>query len=115
MHKIAQKSWSEEIFRAYDIRGLYPTEINEDAVYKIARAFARYLRIGNAEGGILKVVISTDARASSPALKEAFLDGLLDEGAEIIDAGLTTTPMHYFIVNTHNIIKKEKTNVPIST
>ena len=100
MHKIAQKSWSEEIFRAYDIRGLYPTEINEDAVYKIARAFARYLRIGNAEGGILKVVISTDARASSPALKEAFLDGLLDEGAEIIDAGLTTTPMHYFIVNT---------------
>ena len=99
MHKIAQKSWSGEIFRAYDIRGKYPEEINEDAMYKIARAFARYLRLSNADGKILKIVVSSDARTSSPALKEAFLDGLLDEGAEIIDAGLTTTPMHYFILN----------------
>ena len=93
MHKIAQKRWSEGIFRAYDIRGKYPEEINEDAAYKIARAFARYLRLSNADGKILKIVVSSDARTSSPALKEAFLDGLLDEGAEIIDAGLTTTPM----------------------
>ena len=99
MHKIAQKSWSEGIFRAYDIRGRYPEEINEDSAYKIARAFARYLKLSNMEGRILKVVISADARESSPALKEAFLEGLSDEGAEIIDAGITTTPMHYFIVN----------------
>src|SRR3989344_939315 len=103
MHKIAQKSWSEGIFRAYDIRGKYPEEINEDAAYKIARAFARYLKLGvrsgELEGAPLKIVVSADARVSSPALKEAFLDGLLDEGVEIIDAGLTTTPMHYFIVN----------------
>lgn len=99
MHKIAQKSWSEGIFRAYDIRGKYPEEINEDAAYKIARAFVRYLRLSNAEGRVLKIVTSADARVSSPSLKEAFLDGLLDEGVEIIDAGLTTTPMHYFIVN----------------
>src|SRR3989338_2174727 len=99
MHKIAQKSWSGGIFRAYDIRGKYPDEINEDACYKIARAFARYLRLSNAEGGALKIVVSADARKSSPALKEAFLNGLLDEGVEIIDAGLTTTPMHYFILN----------------
>ncbi len=99
MHKIAQKRWSEGIFRAYDIRGIYPTEINEDAAYKIARAFARYLRLGTAEKANLKIVVSADARESSPALKEAFSDGLLDEGAEIIDAGLTTTPMHYFILN----------------
>ena len=101
MHKIAQKGWSENIFKAYDIRGKYPEEFNEDAAYKIARAFARYLRLVRrslGEGG-LEIVVSSDARASSPALKEAFLDGLLDEGAEIIDAGLTTTPMHYFIVN----------------
>ena len=99
MHKIAQKSWSEGIFRAYDIRGKYPDEINEDAAYKIARAFARYLKLGVKEKESLKIVVSADARESSPALKEAFLDGLLDEGAEIIDAGLTMTPMHYFIVN----------------
>ena len=105
MHKIAQKSWSEGIFKAYDIRGRYPEEINEDAAYKIARAFARYLKLEvrswklEVEKGKLKIVVSSDARTSSPALKEAFLDGLLDEGVEIIDAGLTTTPMHYFIVN----------------
>ncbi|OGF61412.1 hypothetical protein A2662_04135 [Candidatus Giovannonibacteria bacterium RIFCSPHIGHO2_01_FULL_45_33] len=109
MHKIAGKSWSEKIFKAYDIRGAYPAEINEDAVYKIARAFVRYLRLGSlarrsfseggAEGRSLKIVVSSDARPSSPALKEAFMDGLIDEGAEIIDAGLTTTPMHYFTVN----------------
>ncbi len=99
MHKIAQKSWSENIFKAYDIRGKYPEEINEDAAYKIARAFARYLRLSNTEGRVLKIVLSADARLSSPSLKEAFLDGLLDEGAEVVDAGLTTTPMHYFAIN----------------
>lgn len=102
MHKIAQKRWSEWIFRAYDIRGKYPEEINEDAAYKIARAFARYLKIGNTDGRVLKIVISADARVSSPALKEMFIEGLSDEDVEIIDAGLTTTPMHYFIVNKTN-------------
>lgn len=102
MHKIAQKSWSEAIFKAYDIRGRYPEEINEDAAYKIARAFARYVKLGVRSERLdeqLKIVVSADARASSPALKEAFLEGLLDEGAEVVDAGLTTTPMHYFILN----------------
>ena len=106
MHKIAEKKWSEKIFKAYDIRGEYPKEINEDAAYKIARAFARYLALpARMQGGGkenkrgLKIVISADARPSSPSLKEAFVDGLMDEGVEIIDAGLTTTPMHYYTVN----------------
>lgn len=98
MHKIAQKNWSADIFKVYDIRGRYPEEFNEDAAYNIARAFARYLRLG-VRRERLEVVVSSDARKSSPALKEAFSDGLLDEGVEIIDAELTTTPMHYFILN----------------
>ncbi|MBI2020897.1 phosphomannomutase/phosphoglucomutase [Candidatus Giovannonibacteria bacterium] len=99
MHKIAEAKFSVSIFKAYDIRGKYPDEINENAVYKIARAFVRYLRLAKAGGGKIKIILSSDARISSPALKESFLDGLQDEGAEVIDAGLTTTPMHYFIVN----------------
>ncbi len=99
MHKIAQKRWSEKIFRAYDIRGIYPDEINEEAVYRIARAFADYLRIESRSRANLKIIVSSDARTSSPALKEALLDGLMEEGVEVIDAGLTTAPMHYFIVN----------------
>ena len=99
MHKIAEKKWSEKIFRAYDIRGKYPEEINEDAAYKIARAFVRYLKFGGADGKILKIVINSDSRQSSPSLKEAFLDGLMDENVQVIDAGIATTPMHYFVVN----------------
>ncbi|MDO8522933.1 MAG: hypothetical protein Q7S12_01435 [bacterium] len=60
MHKIAEKKWSEKIFGAYDIRGLYPAEINEDAAYKIARAFARYLRFSDADGKVLKIIVSSD-------------------------------------------------------
>lgn len=99
MHKIAEKRWSEGIFKAYDIRGRYPEEINEDAAYRIARAFVRYVRLGVRDERLVKIVVSADARQSSPTLKTAFLEGLADEGVEIIDAGLTTTPMHYFIVN----------------
>ena len=99
MHKIRAANINQTIFKAYDIRGKYPDEINEDAAYRIARAFARYVALSNHEHKTLTIVIGTDARPSSPALKKAFIDGLLHEGANIIDGGLTTTPMHYFAVN----------------
>ncbi len=101
MHKVRGPSFSESIFKAYDIRGMYPDEINEDAAYKIARAFAGYLRIGKQKKDIT-IMVSCDARTSSPALKTAFVEGLVAEGAMVIDAGLTTTPMHYFAVNEAN-------------
>lgn len=102
------------IFRAYDIRGVYPDELDERAAYLIARAFARQVRVmrglaprssdvRRSEVGEKdnqkqsRILVSSDARASSPSLKEAFLRGLLEEGAYVIDAGLTTTPMHTFI------------------
>ena len=103
MHKIAGPKFSEKIFKAYDIRGKYPEEINEDAMYRIARAFAEYLKIG-VRGKKLEIVVSADNRESSPKLKKAFIEGLLREEAEVIDAGITTTPMHYFIVNNRSII-----------
>ena len=101
MHKIAIPKFSESIFKAYDIRGKYPEEINENAAYKIARAFAVYLGLG-ARGKGLDIVVSSDDRPSSPVLKKAFIEGLLDEGVNVIDVEITTTPMHYFIVNKIN-------------
>ena len=101
MHKIVLPKFSENIFRAYDIRGKYPEEINEDAAYKIARSHATYLKLG-IRSEKLEIVVSSDDRSSSPALKKAFIDGLLDEGANVIDVGITTTPMHYFVVNKTN-------------
>jgi len=81
------------IFRAYDIRGVYPREINEEATYFIGRAFIKFLRKIN-----LKIVIGQDNRVSSPSLFKALTKGMIDEGSNVINIGLSTTPMLYFTV-----------------
>ncbi len=79
------------IFKAYDIRGIYGTELTQDDFYKIARAYARFT--GTCGG---KVVVARDCRTSSDALFAAFAQGLIDEGVNVIDIGLASTPMSYF-------------------
>ena len=80
------------IFKAYDIRGIYGQEIDEDVFYRIARAYAQFLELT----GKGKIVVARDCRKSSPALFEAFAKGLIDEGVDVIDVGLVSTPMSYF-------------------
>lgn len=95
------ESVDSDIFHAYDVRGIYPEEINEIKTRVIAVAFARYIR---QEAGVSRprIFVSRDARLSSPLLAAAFIEGLMAEGASIIDAGMTTTPMHYFgVATTH--------------
>ena len=60
---------NQSIFKAYDVRGIYPTELNEEAAYQIGRAFVKYT---NAK----RVVVCQDARLSSPALLEAITRGV---------------------------------------
>lgn len=86
------------IFRAYDIRGIVPDELDEEGAYQIGRAYAQFLK---KKSGSEKptVVIQADARLTSPGLKEKLIQGLLEEGAQIIDGGLATSPMHYFSIN----------------
>ncbi|MFC1609036.1 phosphomannomutase/phosphoglucomutase [Patescibacteria group bacterium] len=79
----------DKIFKAYDVRGIYPTEINEEVVYKTGRAFVKFL-------GAKNVVIGRDIRESSPALFEELKRGITDEGANVYDLGLVTTPMVYY-------------------
>ena len=79
------------IFKAYDIRGIYGTELTERDFYKIARAYAQFARV---QGG--KVVVARDCRKSSDSLFESFAKGLVDEGVEVLDVGLASTPMSYF-------------------
>ncbi len=86
----------EEIFKAYDIRGVYPKEINEGDAYKIARAYAEFLP--KAE----KIVVGCDNRLSSPEIKVAVIKGLMDSGKEVIDINLCSTPMFYFTVAHYN-------------
>lgn len=79
------------IFKAYDIRGIYPDEIDEDAAYRVGRAFTRFLSAKT-------VVVGRDARESSPALAEKLIEGISCEGADVINIGLCTTPMLNFAV-----------------
>lgn len=84
---------NSDIFRAYDIRGIYPEEINENAAYLIGRAYVKFLGKKNP-----KIVIGQDGRLSSPSLFRALTRGIIDQGANIIDIGLAITPMLYFAV-----------------
>lgn len=82
-----------DIFRAYDIRGIYPEEINKNTAYLIGRAFIKFLNKKN-----LKIGVGQDGRLSSPSLFRALTKGIIDQGATVIDIGLSITPMLYFAV-----------------
>ena len=79
------------VFKAYDVRGLYPQEVNEDAARLIGRGFVAYL---NAR----RIAVSRDMRVSSPSLAAAFIDGARQLGAEVVDYGMMGTDMLYFAV-----------------
>jgi phosphomannomutase len=79
------------IFKAYDIRGVYPGEINEDTARAIGAAFVAYLKAK-------RVAVGRDMRLSSPALAAAFIDGATSQGADVTDYGMIPTDMLYFTV-----------------
>ena len=79
------------IFKAYDIRGIYPGEINEDTARAIGAAFVAYLKAA-------RVAVGRDMRLSSPVLAAAFIDGATAQGAEVTDYGMIPTDMLYFAV-----------------
>lgn len=85
------------IFRAYDIRGIYPQELNKETAEIIGRAFIKFLR-SKRKKKKLRIVVGRDNRLSSPVLSQALKKGILNEGAAIIDIGLSPTPVFYFAV-----------------
>jgi phosphomannomutase len=80
-----------QIFKSYDIRGIYPDELNEPIAERIGRAFVDYLSAKT-------VAVGRDMRTSSQALFEAFARGATRQGADVIDLGLTSTDELYFSV-----------------
>jgi phosphomannomutase len=79
------------IFKAYDVRGLYPSEINEDAARQIGRGFVAYLKAK-------RIAVSRDMRLSSPAVAAAFIEGAREQGADVVDYGMLATDMMYYAV-----------------
>jgi phosphomannomutase/phosphoglucomutase len=76
------------IFRAYDVRGVYPTDLNEKIALKMGKAF------GTLNPG--KIIVGNDVRLSSPSLKKELIKGLISTGCDVIDIGMVTTPMVIF-------------------
>jgi phosphomannomutase len=77
------------IFKAYDIRGIYPDQIDEEVAGRIGRAFVTFL-------GEERIVVGRDMRLSSPGLSRAFIEGARSQGADVVDIGLCSTDMIYF-------------------
>jgi phosphomannomutase len=78
-------------FKAYDVRGVYPTELDEDGGYRVGRAFVEQFSPA-------RVAVGHDMRLSSPSMAEAVRRGASDAGAEVLDLGLVGTEMVYFAV-----------------
>lgn len=87
------------IFKAYDIRGLYPQDLNEETAYTIARAFGLLRQRELADKKEIKIVVGHDMRLSSPVLFEQVKRGLVDQGLQVIDIGLASTSTFYFAVS----------------
>jgi phosphomannomutase len=79
------------IFKAYDVRGLYPSEIDENAAREIGRGFVSHL-------GARRIAVTRDMRLSSPSVAAAFIEGARGQGADVVDYGMAATDMMYFAV-----------------
>ena len=83
----------ESIFKAYDIRGVYPENLDEGVARDIGRAFVKYLDLQGT-----RVVLAGDMRHSGEALEKAFIEGVTEAGADVLDLGLVSTDALYFAV-----------------
>ena len=77
------------IFKAYDIRGIYPDQLDERVARAVGRAFVALLKPA-------EVIVGRDMRLSSPAIKEQLLHGLTEQGADVIDIGMVSTDQYYY-------------------
>ena len=84
-------SINPSIFKAYDVRGLYPSEVDEAAAREIGRGFVAYLQAR-------RIAVSRDMRLSSPSIAAAFIEGARAQGADVVDYGMMGTDMLYYAV-----------------
>jgi phosphomannomutase len=79
------------VFKAYDVRGIYPSELDEDGAYAIGRAYAEQFEPR-------RIAVGRDMRLSSPSMAAAVIEGAADGGADVLDVGMVGTEMVYFAV-----------------
>jgi phosphomannomutase len=93
------------IFKAYDVRGIYPQQVDEDIAYRVARAFARVLAAlrGRERASGLRLAVGHDMRLHSPLLAESFVRGLVDEGCQVLEIGMVGTEMLYYAIGSREL------------
>jgi phosphomannomutase len=95
---------STEIFKAYDIRGLYGDQIDADVAEQVGRAFVRVLAgLAGKDASELRVGLGRDMRLTAPELAARYREGMVAEGADVLDAGMVGTEMLYFLVGSRGL------------
>lgn len=95
---------NEAIFKAYDVRGIYPDQIDEDAAWKIGHATGQFLRsklegFDRGQASALTIVVGRDMRSHSPGIADALMAGIMASDTNVVDIGMVDTPQIYFAVN----------------
>jgi len=94
----------DAVFKAYDIRGIYPTGVDEDLAWKVGNATAQFLRThlsgyDRGQASANRLVVGRDMRTHSDGLAASLIEGILAGGAGCVDIGMVDTPMIYFAIN----------------
>src|ERR671917_1619109 len=93
-----------QIFKAYDVRGLYGDEIDGDVAEQVGRAFARVLAgLRGKPASELRIGLGRDMRLTAPELAARYREGMVAEGAHVLDAGQVGTEMLYFLVGSRGL------------
>jgi phosphomannomutase len=92
------------IFKAYDVRGTYPDQMDEELAYRIGRAFPRVLsELQDTPVDDLRVAVGRDMRLSAPGMVKRYAEGIADEGADVLDIGMAATEMVYWTVGAREL------------
>jgi phosphomannomutase len=91
-----------EIFKAYDIRGIYGKDLDDNTAYLLGHAYVAMRRERDKITKPLRIAVGKDMRLSSPDLHRSLIKGLIETGVEVIDIGLVSTPSFYFAVANYN-------------
>src|SRR3990167_5735174 len=89
---VKKMAFHDKVFKPYDIRGVYPEELDHNTIELIAEGFAEFLK----SGGGRNCVVGEDVRSTSPEIAEMVIEKLLARGIDVIYIGQATTPMHAF-------------------
>ena len=93
-----------EVFKAYDVRGLYGDELDPEAAHAIGRSFARVIAgMEDKPTSELRLGLGRDMRLTAPEMAQAYREGMVAEGATVVDAGMVGTEMLYYLVGARDL------------